>query len=279
MPSAPSSAEPHPSRPWRPGALLLGSAVLHGAGLAAALLAPRLRPAVAAALVADHALLVAAGLWPTSRTLGPNLRRLDEPAGRGRVALTFDDGPDPEATPRVLELLDRHRARASFFCVGERVERHPEIAAEIARRGHRVENHSQRHLKRFSVLGPGAMAREIDRAQETIAAVTGRVPRLFRAPAGLRNLFLEPLLARRGLWLASWRRRGYDTVRPDPQRVARGLTRGLEPGEVLLLHDGGSARGPGGRPVVLEALPRVLEALDSAGLTSVPLEPPTTTPA
>lgn len=272
MRSARSSAEPA-ARPWRPGALLVGSTLLHGAGLAAAVLSPRLRPAALSVLVADHLLVIAAGLWPTSGALGPNLRRLEGAGSGGRVALTFDDGPDPEATPRVLDLLDRHGARASFFCVGERVERRPELASEIARRGHRVENHSHRHLSRFSVLGPAAMAREIDRAQGAIAAATGRLPRLFRPPAGLRNPFLEPLLARRGLWLASWRRRGFDTVCADPRRVARSLTRGLEPGDVLLLHDGGSARGPGGRPVVLEALPRVLEALDARGLEAVPLTP------
>jgi peptidoglycan/xylan/chitin deacetylase (PgdA/CDA1 family) len=228
-----------------------------------------------AALVADHVLVVGAGLWPTGRWLGPNLSRLGAAERRrGRVALTFDDGPDPEATPAVLDLLDRHRARATFFCVGERVARHPELAAEIVRRGHLVENHSHRHLRRFSLLGPGAVAREIDRAQAAIAAATGRLPRFFRPPAGLRNVFLEPLLARRGLWLASWRRRGFDTVSSDPRRVARALTRGLEPGDVLLLHDGGSARGPGGRPVVLDALPRVLEALDAAEVEAVSLDPP-----
>lgn len=269
-------------RPWRPGALLLGSAFLHGAGLAAALLAPRARPAVAALLIADHALLMGTGLWPTSRVYGPNLSRLEGAGGhdRRRVALTFDDGPDPEVTPRVLDLLDRHGgngsgpARATFFCIGERVRRHPELVAEIARRGHRVENHTHRHLKRFAVLGPRAMAREIDRAQGAISEVTGRLPRLVRPPAGFRNPFLEPLLARRGLWLVSWTRRAYDTVRRDARRVASDLTRDLGAGEILLLHDGGAARTRTGRPVVLEALPRVLDHLAAAGLHAVPVEPP-----
>ncbi|HSL82679.1 MAG TPA: polysaccharide deacetylase family protein [Thermoanaerobaculia bacterium] len=285
MASAPSSTEAGAApRPWRPGALLVGSAFLHGAGLAAAVLEPRLRPAVAALLIADHALLMGSGLWPTSRVYGPNLSRLDEgvaePGGPCRVALTFDDGPDPEVTPRVLDLLDRRGgngagpARATFFCVGERVRRHPDLAAEIARRGHRVENHTHRHLKRFAVLGPRAMAREIDRAQGAIAEVTGRAPRLVRPPAGFRNPFLDPLLARRGLWLVSWTRRAYDTVRSDPRRVVRDLTRGVEGGEILLLHDGGAARTRSGRPVVLEALPRVLDHLAAAGLQAVPVEAP-----
>lgn len=281
-----SEAPARAPRPWRPGALLLGSAFLHGAGLAAAVLAPRTRPAVAALLIADHALLMGTGLRPTSKAFGPNLSRLPQgsPAPRGRVGLTFDDGPDPEVTPRVLDLLDRHGsndsgpARATFFCIGERVRRHPELVAEIARRGHRVENHTHRHLKRFAVLGPRAMAREIDRAQGAIAEATGRAPRLVRPPAGFRNPFLEPLLARRGLWLVSWTRRAYDTVRSDPRRVARDLTRGLGAGEILLLHDGGAARTRTGRPVVLEALPRVLGHLSAARLDAVPVEAPDTIP-
>lgn len=224
----------------------------------------------------NHAFLTAAGLWPTSRLLGPNLVRLPDDGGeeRPRIALTFDDGPDPEVTPAVLDLLDRHRARATFFCIGERVAQHPEIAAEIARRGHRVENHSHRHLARFSVLLAGSIAREIDRAQEVIAGATGRLPELFRPPAGFRSGLLEPILARRGLSLVSWTRRAFDTVRRRPERVARALTHRLGPGEIVVLHDGAAASTPVGRPVVLEVLPRVLDHLDAAGMEAVPIPTP-----
>lgn len=281
-PVCPEPAEPAEARRWRPTPLLVASAALHGTGLVTAVAAPGLLPAVAAVLFADHVAVTAAGLWPRSTLLGPNLRDLrnlpgaDRPAVRSRVALTFDDGPDPEVTPRVLDLLERHGARASFFCVGARVEAHPELTAEIARRGHRVENHSHRHLRRFSVLGPRAQAREIDRAQEAIAAVTGRAPRLFRPPAGLRNALLEPILARRGLWLASWSRRGFDTVRRDPARVLHALTPDPDrrQGEVLVLHDGRSARTPEERPVVLDVLPALLDRLERRGLPAVPLEAP-----
>jgi peptidoglycan/xylan/chitin deacetylase (PgdA/CDA1 family) len=237
---------------------------------------PGLRLATAALLVADHALLMAAGMLPRSRSLGPNLRRM--PAGEGRVSLTFDDGPDPQVTPRVLDLLDRHGARATFFCIGELVERHPELTREIVHRGHRVENHTYRHLNGFSMLGPGGLAREIDRARGAIAAATGRAPELFRPPAGIRSPLLEPLLAKRGLWLASWTRRGYDTVRSDPDRVLAALVRKLADGDVLLHPAGRAARTRDGEPVVLRVLPRLLERLEADGLTAVPLPAPARIP-
>jgi peptidoglycan/xylan/chitin deacetylase (PgdA/CDA1 family) len=250
--------------------VLAGSAVVHGAGALAALSFPRWRWVVAAALVANHAALIGAGLAPRSRLLGPNLVRLPEGDGSGEVGLTFDDGPDPEVTPRVLDLLDRHGARASFFCVGRRAERFPALAAEIVRRGHRVENHTYGHPWYFSLFGRRGLAREVDRGQETLARVTGQSPRLFRPPGGFRNLWLEPVLARRGLWLTSWSRRGFDTVRGNAAAVQRSLSRGLEAGEILVLHDRGVARGA----VVLEVLPGVLEAMARAGLRGVPVEPP-----
>ncbi len=265
-------ADPGRRRPWRPSPLVAASLALHGAVLALLLAAPRRRRAALGLMVADHLVLAAAGLWPRSRLLGPNRLRLAAGAERrGEVGLTFDDGPDPEVTPRVLDLLERHGARASFFCIGDRVERWPDLAAEIALRGHRVENHSYAHLKRFSVLAPGPMGREIDRAQHAIEEATGRAPVLFRPPAGLRNPWLEPLLAARGLELVTWSRRAYDTLPQPPGRMAARLLAGLRPGDILLLHDGRGARDPDGRPLVLEALVRILDRLAAHGLRAVPV--------
>jgi len=263
---------------WTP--LLAGSAALHAAGLAALALAPGRWPLVAAALFADHCVVAGAGLWPRSTLLGPNLSRLPEAAARrGEVALTFDDGPDPEVTPRVLDLLDRRGVRASFFCIGRRAAACPEVAAEIARRGHAIENHSHTHPHAFVLYPPRALGRQIDAAQEALARAAGRAPRLFRAPAGLRSFLLERELARRGLALASWTRRAFDTVRGRPEAVAAALLDGLAAGDVLLLHDGGAARTAGGSPVVLEALPRLLDGIAERGLRPVPLAPPEAYPA
>ncbi len=257
------SLRPLPPLPWLPGLhllLALGCAV-----------APRRWRWWLGGLLAVHAPLVAGSLLPRSGWLGPNLRRLS-PAARARreIALTFDDGPDPVATPRVLALLEAAGARATFFCVGERVEAFPEIAREIVGRGHRVENHTHRHRYLFALLGPRGQAREIDRAQRAIAAICGREPTLFRAPAGFRSPFTHALLRRRGLCLVSWTRRGLDGVDGDASRVYARLVRDLGPGQILLLHDGG--RGAcGGLAPVLEVLPRLLEEIRRLGLTPVAL--------
>jgi peptidoglycan/xylan/chitin deacetylase (PgdA/CDA1 family) len=256
---------------WSPSPLLYASAAVHLAAAAAALARPRVWPWALGALAANHAVLAAAGLWPRSQLLGPNWVRLPAQNGAARVAITIDDGPDPDVTPRVLEQLAAHRARATFFCVGVRVERYADLAREIVSRGHAIENHTQRHRHNFSLLGPTGMSAEIARAQESILRVTGSTPRFFRAPAGLRNPFLDPVLARLQLHLASWTRRGFDTVNANPDAVYRRLANPLRDGDILLLHDGNAARSRGGKPVILEVLPRLLDASASMGLRPVTL--------
>lgn len=251
--------------------LVRASVALHGVALASVVAQPQLWPWALGAVVADHLTLTAAGLVARSQLLGANWTRLPRSMARGRVALTIDDGPDPSVTPRVLELLARHEAAATFFCIGERVAAHAALAREIVAAGHRIENHSQRHLHHFSLLGPAALRVEVATAQETIAAVTGCRPRFFRAPAGLRNPFLDPVLQRLGLTLASWTRRGFDTVRRDPARVRARLEHRLASGDILLLHDGHAARTPAGAPVILEVLPPLLATLAAAGLRTVAL--------
>lgn len=231
-----------------------------------------MRPWALGVIAASHGTLALTGLLPGSGLLGPALTRLPSSAGRA-VALTFDDGPDPEVTPRVLDLLDGAGARASFFCIGRAARRHPELVADITARGHEVENHTDEHPPAFAAYLPAAAGRQIDRAQETLTELTGRPPGYFRAPAGVRNPYTELLLARRGLTLAAWSGRGFDTVDGNPGRVCRRLLPRLEAGAVLLLHDGNAARTGAGEAVVLEVLPRLLEAMRDQGLAGVPLPP------
>lgn len=257
---------------WRPSPFVRGSFALHAVALAGAALGPGAWPWALGAVAANHAVACLAGLLPRSRLLGPNLTRLPPAAAaRGEVAVTIDDGPDPEVTPRVLEILARAGARASFFCIGQRAQRHAALVREIVAQGHAVENHSFRHRHNFGLLGPTGYLREIGAAQDVLAEIAGSAPCFFRAPAGLRNPFLDYALARLGLPLVSWTRRGFDTLASDAGRVHARLTRGLAAGDVLLLHDGHAATMPGGGAVVLAVLPRLLEDLSAAGLRPVTL--------
>jgi peptidoglycan/xylan/chitin deacetylase (PgdA/CDA1 family) len=260
---------PHPRRRWQPTPLIWLSLLLHGAVVLLFLLYPDAWPWWLLALLLDQLWLTAAGLWPRSRSLGPNWVRL--PVADGQIAITIDDGPDPLVTPQVLDLLDRFGARASFFCIGEQARRHPDLCREIVRHGHAVENHSQNHHHHFALFGPWRMTREISAAQDTLTEITGQRPLFFRPTAGLRNPFLEPILAQHGLHLASWTRRGFDTRNRDADDVVQRLTHRLAAGDILLLHDGNAACTASNQPMILEVLPRVLQAAANAGLKTVTL--------
>ena len=268
----PVTSVPAQAAAWRPALLLKASVACHlGAGVAAAAM-PMEWPWAVGAVALNHVVLTATGLWPRSTWLGPNLLRLPAPgAARNEIAITFDDGPDPAVTPAVLDLLDDHAARATFFCIAERAGAHPELCREIVRRGHSVQNHSRRHSHRFSMLGPRGFTQEIGAAQRMLADITGQVPHFFRAPAGLRNPFLDPVLQRLDLKLVSWTRRGYDTAQRRPARVLASLTRALAAGDILLLHDGNAARTDDGQPVVLSVLPALLRDIERLGLRGVTL--------
>ena len=248
-------------------AYVKASAAVHAAAGAAVLLSPPAWPWALGAVAANHLVLTGGGLWPRSRWLGRNWTRLPEAAAaRREIAITIDDGPDPEVTPAVLDLLDAHQARATFFAIASVAVRHPALCHEIVRRGHSVQNHSDRHSRAFSLLGPRGLRREIESAQARLADLVGVAPRFFRAPAGLRNPLLAPVLERLGLELVSWTRRGYDTVRTEPSTVLARLCDGLDAGDILLLHDGHAARTATGQPVVLAVLPALLERTARAGL-------------
>jgi peptidoglycan/xylan/chitin deacetylase (PgdA/CDA1 family) len=259
-------------RRWVPAPLLRLSAVFHCAGAVMLLLYPAHWLSIVLTLLANHGLMGLVGMWPRSRLIDANLVRLPPAAAqRGEVSLTFDDGPNPEVTPRVLELLDGYGAKASFFFAATQAAAHPELVQEVVRRGHSVENHSYSHSYAFAAYGWGRLRRDIERSQALIAGVSGRLPEFFRAPMGLRSPMLDPLLAQAGLRYVSWTRRGYDTVSGNAARVLERLTRGLRAGDVLLLHDGTVARTPQGEPVVLAVLPPLLQRLADQGLKSVTL--------
>lgn len=261
-----------PGSNWKPTLAIDLSILVFAGGLLVILWQPGLWAWTAGIVLLNHALLSVAGLIPRSTLLGPNIIRLPENAGRrGEVAITIDDGPDPEVTPQVLDILDRYQAKATFFCIGKCAVQHPELCRDIIRRGHTVENHSLSHPWFFALLDPWSIHREVHEAQRVLSEISGQTPRFFRATAGLRSPELEPVLAHCGMRLCSWSRRGFDTSESDTDKVLMKLTRDLQGGEILLLHDGNAARTVQGQPVILEALPRLLDVLARSNLHSVTL--------
>jgi peptidoglycan/xylan/chitin deacetylase (PgdA/CDA1 family) len=256
-------------RAWYSTPALGATALLHAAGTAALIYEPLAWPWIGGGLLANHAVLTVAGFTPRSRLIGPNIARLPRAAaGRGEVALTFDDGPHPEVTPHVLDLLDAVGMKASFFLIGERAVRHARLAREIVERGHAVENHSYHHSSCFAFYGIGRALRDVSRAQRAIADASGTEPLYFRAPFGIRSPLLEPALAAAGLRYVSWTRRGLDTVDRNADKVLDRLAHGLAAGDVLLLHDGVIGRG---KTAVLPTLRALLARLAERELTSVTL--------
>lgn len=183
-------------------------------------------------------------------------------AGR-RVALTFDDGPDPQRTPAVLDLLARQGVRATFFVVGARAEAHPELVRRMVAEGHVVGNHSYTHSWRFPLRSLGRTVEELRRTGEMLHRITGRQPRLFRPPFGVTNPTIARAVRRLGLDPVGWSIRSLDTMGQSPERVAARILRRLHPGAVILLHDrcAGSERLVG----------LLVEGLRSRGLEPVTL--------
>jgi peptidoglycan/xylan/chitin deacetylase (PgdA/CDA1 family) len=257
---------------WQPTPLMKASFLLTMAAPLAIAVQPIIWPWALAVLVADHLLLTFAGLWPRCSWVGSNWTSLPPAsAERGEIAITIDDGPDPDITPAVLDLLDHCGAKATFFCIAEKAQRYPDLCRDIVKRGHAVENHSMYHQYHLPFLLLGGWLTELNAAQDALTKVTSIRPRFFRPPVGLRNPLLDPVLSRLGLQLASWTRRGFDTIERNPQVVLAKLLKDLKAGDILLLHDSNAARTKEDVPVILEVLPPLLAAIAAANLQAVTL--------
>lgn len=209
-------------------------------------------------MVATHLPFWWGVLWPYSRMYGPVLNRL--PGDSPRVWLTIDDGPSHD-TRTLLDVLDAHDAKATFFLVAERAEAHPALVREIIDRGHDIGNHSNTHPQAwFWALGPKRMRREITDAQSTLTRLAGRAPRWFRAVVGMSNPFVHAPLKDLGLARVAWSARGFDGVGRTVDAVMSRLAPDLSPGAIILLHEGGED----GRHVAI--MRRVLQSLDARGL-------------
>jgi peptidoglycan/xylan/chitin deacetylase (PgdA/CDA1 family) len=173
-----------------------------------------------------------------------------------RVALTFDDGPDPAATPGLLEVLRRHRIKAAFFPIGTKARDYPEIIKQIDQEGHILGNHSFRHVWWTNFLVSGALDREIEMAQKTMEDVIGKIPAYFRPPMGLTNPHLKRALKKHGLSVVGWDVRPFDTT-ASPERVIKRVLKKIRNGSIIVLHDTG--RAPAELAYLIDALTTKIE--------------------
>lgn len=204
-----------------------------------------------------HAVIVAflltGTLNPSSRLFGPVQTR----CGKG-IWLTLDDGPDPTDTPAILDLLDRHGAKATFFVIGEKAAKYPELIREIHRRGHQLGNHSWSHPRlSFWRLGPVATYREIVKCQRVIEEIIGEAPKIFRAPVGHYNIFVHPVLKQEGLSLIGWNSRGFDGGGYPLEEVNRRIRESAREGSIVLAHEA--------TPIALEVVTAILALAEENG--------------
>ena len=187
------------------------------------------------------------------------------------VALTFDDGPSPEHTPRVLDLLDEAGVKATFFVIGQKAAAHPELVRDIVARGHAVGIHGHLHDRFLTLRSPDTVGDDLAEAIATIEAITGVRPTLFRPPVGLTSPRVARALEWFDLVVVGWSVRALDGVRSArPDRVAERVVPRLTDGAIVLLHD--AAERDDYRPASLEALPRILTAMRNRDLDGVRLD-------
>ena len=202
-------------------------------------------------------------LVPSAQGVGPVYTSFSTEGSE--VWLTIDDGPDESDTPRILDLLDRHRARATFFLIGMKAGRHPDLVREIERRGHEVGHHTHTHPQfSFWLASASRVRRELDLGLLAFARGGAR-PRRFRAPVGIKNLFLQAALAERGLANIAWNVRSFDCARRDPTAIAAYVLARVKPGGIVLMHEGPAVP----EAARVEAIARLLEGLAARGYACV----------
>lgn len=182
------------------------------------------------------------------------------------VALTFDDGPHPRCTPRVLETLESFQAKATFFVIGRYLQEHGELVAAASRAGHLVANHSFHHFRAMSFLSAEKIRQEVFLCQEALEKWVGYRPRFYRQPAGFRNPRIFAILEKLGMSLVGWQAHAFDNLVKEPRAIAQRILKSVRPGGVILLHDGWDRDEEQDRAPTLEALPLILQGLKDRGL-------------
>lgn len=238
-------------------ALILGYAFI--APVLLLLLWPHSWLAALAVLALSHALILWPTLRPNSQWLGPVITRFESTSKE--VWLTIDDGPTDDTTA-LLDALGTRDVRATFFVKGALAAQRPDLVRSMLARGHTVANHSQTHPSgTFWCLPPPAIARQVDACSAALETITGERPFLFRAPVGMKNPFVHPILARRGLLLVGWSVRGFDSFGDDVERVVRRIVPRAGPGSIIVMHQG--------RGFSVACVSRVIDELQKRGYSFV----------
>jgi peptidoglycan/xylan/chitin deacetylase (PgdA/CDA1 family) len=212
--------------------------------------------------------VVSLGQWTPLRSLPRGLCRWRGPVGHG-VALTFDDGPSPRSTPLVLDRLDQLGVRATFFCLGRLAVAAPDLVDEIARRGHEIGVHGYEHESHLR-HGPAWIRDDLRQAVAAVAS-GGSSVRWFRPPYGHTTTATMAAARAQGLEIVLWSAWGREWAAGGAARVAARVTRRLEPGAIVLLHDGDEFNPAGSAGCVVEALGPIVERIGERGLATAPL--------
>lgn len=203
-----------------------------------------------------------------SFVFGPVLGKL--PTTEKVIALTFDDGPNPEATPRILDALREKDVKATFFILGSHAESWPEIVRRISTEGHQVGNHGYFHRK-LHFKRPFYVKRDIELGRRAIERAGGERPRWFRAPHGFRSPWVNPIARSMGEQIAGWTLGVWDTDKPGVDEIIKRTVEGTRPGSIILLHDGDGYDPEADRTQTAAAVPIIIDRLRDAGYRFVTL--------
>jgi peptidoglycan/xylan/chitin deacetylase (PgdA/CDA1 family) len=197
-----------------------------------------------------------------SPLFGPALGRIE--SDRKVVALTFDDGPNPDATPRILDTLAEKGVRATFFVLGSHAERWPELVRRISSEGHQLGNHGYFHRK-LQFRSPFYVRRDIRLGIRAIRRAGAPAPRFFRSPHGFRSPWTTPIASAYGERTVGWSLGVWDSDRPGVDEIVRRTLEGVKPGSIVLLHDGDGYNPDGDRTQTAAALPQIIDRLKDQG--------------
>ncbi|MGO3813033.1 polysaccharide deacetylase family protein [Mesonia sp.] len=191
-----------------------------------------------------YAILILVGVWMLITFIGATNIRMNyffkswhaQENKLNQIALTFDDGPSNNSL-QILEILKKHQVKATFFCIGHRVDEHPDIAKKIIKEGHTIGNHTYSHAQNMGFFSSKMMLREIESCNRAIAAVTGKTPHFYRPPFGISNPKIKKALRITEMQPVGWSVRSFDALLTSKDLIYKNVIRQVKSGDVILLHD------------------------------------------